>query len=52
MKYRKLDKKGTPYLLLSSLPNREEYIEENSVGRYSIFVSKNNHDFLNLLRPI
>jgi hypothetical protein len=25
MKYRKIDKKGTPYLLLSSLPNREEY---------------------------
>ena len=27
MKYRKIDKKGTPYLLLSSLPNREEYKE-------------------------
>tara|TARA_Y100000991_G_C21715362_1_gene239776 strand:+ start:83 stop:538 length:456 start_codon:yes stop_codon:yes gene_type:complete len=28
MKYRKLDKKGTPYLLLPSLPHREKYIED------------------------
>ena len=35
MQYRKLDKKGTPYLLLSSLPNKEEFKEDwNQIRKF------------------
>ena len=35
MHYRKHDKKGTPYLLLSSLPNKEEFKEDwNQIRKF------------------
>ena len=35
LKYRKLDKTGTPYLLLSTLPSREQYKEDwNQIRKF------------------
>ena len=46
-KYKKIDKKGTPYLLLSSLPDKEQYLEDwDQIRKFLKQVGVGSHQIL------